>query len=135
MTVSTNDVSNTVVNDLFVPKGRLSRKPYILYTILNVVLAVVFGFVGGVFIGLDVPIVGVSVLVVTVFLSAWVGFVLTFKRLHDIGLPGTHTIWIYLVPIAINMFLQPVGMLISFGVFLWLAFATSDDYENKYGPV
>jgi uncharacterized membrane protein YhaH (DUF805 family) len=78
--------------------------------------------------------------VVAIVLLSWGGIVLTIKRLHDIGLSGVHSIWMWLINIAagalavISPVLSILFSLATLGVTLWLFFAPSQPSANEYGP-
>jgi len=107
--------------------GRLNRQPYVLYTIMMIIVAYVIAmigigtismmFMGSIDIGL---ILGLSLFLVLEVLMLILGFSVTIRRLHDIDKSGWWSLFAF-VPIA------------SFIMFIALCFIRGTDTENKYG--
>jgi len=132
----------TVSNALFSFDGRLGRLSYFGYACLMTLImfmgfgigfaAMSSGDGGGI-------TLGVILFIAALVFGTWVGLAIGIKRLHDMGLPGTHMIWIYLLNFgsgAVSASAPALGVLMSlasFGVALWMLFTPSVG-DNQYGP-
>lgn len=128
-------------------RGRVARLPYFGYSlaIFSLVLVLIGGGGTVIYYGrtgsdpMGAWVVGGVLIVFGVVLGWWIHFALLIKRLHDIGLPGTHAIWIILLSFAGSAVFRPtpaVGILLwltSFGVGLWLLFQPGTPGPNRYG--
>jgi uncharacterized membrane protein YhaH (DUF805 family) len=89
---------------LFGFQGRLARLPFFGYSILVFFLLGVSIIAGGAMIGVDSggggAVLGGLVIFAAIIGGIWAGLALTIKRLHDMGLAGTHAIWIYGLNVA-----------------------------------
>ena len=133
----------TISQTLFSFSGRIGRLAYLGYTLL---MALFVGVTIGGGIALMATgettgaVLGGGLAAIGFLLSIWMGLALLFKRLHDIGMSGAHSIWIYLINLAPNAtaLVSPTVTIllyiVSFGVMLWLLFMPGDAEPNKYGP-
>jgi len=142
-----------VRDTLFSFRGRIARLRYFGYGCLAGLIAVLLITGGGVafYLGRTVSTTGTpgaGLVVVACLLilaglvcAGWARLALTIKRLHDIGLIGTHVIWILLLDLSSSLVARAslgVGLLLelaSVGVSLWLLFQPGQDTTNRYGPV
>ena len=124
-------------------KGRIRRLAYFGYSIA---LTVLFGalIVGGMlsFDGAGPGVVlGGALFLAGIVGAVWCGLALTVKRLHDLGLSGYNAAWIMGLNVVGSVVGQASGGLAiafdlaSFGVGLWLLFASGQVQANEYGPV
>jgi uncharacterized membrane protein YhaH (DUF805 family) len=125
--------------------GRIGRVTYFGFNVMNTVAGalVVTVAVANMVRHNDQSSVMLSLALMAVTLIAlmWSGLALLIKRLHDIGLAGTHAIWIYLLGIssgaiaAHSAMLGATLMLANLGVALWLLFQRGQDSANRYGDI
>lgn len=125
--------------------GRLSRLPFFGLGILNMIVVIAVTAAGAA-LALSQhqdpasQVFGIVLIAAVWIAGFWAGLAVTIKRLHDMGLVGTHAIWIYLLgglggglvrdaPAAAT-----VVYVIAFGVWLWLVFQPGTDGPNRYGP-
>lgn len=127
---------------LFTFSGRMKRLEYFLYSLANFGIMFV-GFLLAIAIGESGNGAAVTLAILLGF-SAFIvavigGIAITIKRLHDMGMVGSHFIWIWLLGLAGGALstaapgLAIVCNIASFGVALWLLFAPSVG-DNQYGP-
>jgi uncharacterized membrane protein YhaH (DUF805 family) len=125
-------------------KGRIGRLTYFGLFLLNVVVAIPLVCIGVALVeDNNNPALGMLIVLATVLGGIWTYFALTIKRLHDMGLAGTHVIWIVLLSFAASSFAatttEPVlGLLLGIlnaGTSLWLVFQRGEDHQNRYGNV
>ncbi len=110
-----------MMKTLLTTRGRLSRKQYFLSTTIIVAITYAFMFIG--FLGVSrqgVEVAG-KVGVVVAMISIVAQLVVSIRRLHDLGRPGSH-LWLLLVPFYNLYFL------------LILSFAPGAPGANPYGP-
>ena len=111
------------MGSLFSMQGRISRRRYIVASLVVVVFtytcAFAIGFASGVS-GGDLQSAGVLGMVVGL-LGCVVQAFLAVRRLHDLGKPGWHY-WLFFVPFY-NIYLALV-----------LCFAKGSTSANEYGP-
>jgi uncharacterized membrane protein YhaH (DUF805 family) len=125
---------------MFSFNGRLARLPFFGYCVLLLFLCFLIGAAaamigpesraGGAVLGL--------VLLATLVVVISCGLALTIKRLHDMGLTGTHAIWIYglnVASLAVGPALSVLFDIAVGGVFLWLCLGAGQAQSNRYGPV
>ena len=124
---------------LFSFNGRLARLPFFGYCALLLFFCFLVG-AGAVGIRAETREGGAALGVVLLAVLVGViscGLSLTIKRLHDMGLAGTHAIWIYgnVAGVALAPSLSILFDLAVGGVFLWLCLAAGQPHSNHYGPV
>ena len=138
----------TLKQILFGLDGRLARLPFLGCGLLAL-LVVTFGMLvafGFLYLGVAYQndgklIIGVLIGMPTFIAFFWAGLALTIKRLHDMGLAGSHVIWIFILNIAGIAGTQAypaLGIilgLLSFGVALWLFLAPGQAAANTYGAI
>lgn len=111
------------MNSVFTMHGRLSRKQYIMYSMLITVItyacAFVVGFTGGMA-GNTVESAGALGFVIGMVGCAAQAFI-AVRRLHDLGKPGWHC-WLLLIPFY-NIYMCLV-----------LLFTRGVEGSNEYGP-
>jgi uncharacterized membrane protein YhaH (DUF805 family) len=134
-----------VVGALFSFRGRLARLPYFGYGLATaVMMLVLIGMGAGVMeAAKNVPVVraitGLLFVGGAIVCAIWIGIGLTVRRLHDMGLVGTHAIWIYLLSIlaelglATHSLMGAVLVLPNFGASLWLLFKPGMREVNRFG--
>lgn len=133
----------TFMQMLFSFQGRIARLPYFGLSV-GIILFLTFA----VFLSIaamssgdgGAVVAGIAILIPVVVVAVWAGLALTVKRLHDMGLPGTHAIWIYCLNLAPAMTISAPAFsailsLAGFAVSLWLIFSPGNPEENKYGAV
>lgn len=122
--------------------GRMARLNYFLVQIaamIVMVFAAIFaGFAGNVVGERDLMFVflGGPVFVV----GMWVYLTTTVQRLHDIGLPGWHLLWIegFLLVSSLFDVKDALGLVVNVAAIalsLYLMLMPGEDKENAYGPV
>lgn len=102
-------------------KGRARRKEYWYFTLCNIIISIVLGYIDAK-IGTFSLKAGVGILGTVYSLAVFIpGLAVFVRRLHDIGKSGW---WFFL------------GLVPCVGVLILLFFSTKDsqDGENKYGP-
>ncbi|MDQ7248715.1 DUF805 domain-containing protein [Dongia sedimenti] len=135
---------------LFSWDGRLGRLAYFGYSILLVTILVVLGLV------LLLPLrnaegatgVTVAIMVILTVMGTVGGFCLAAKRLHDLDLSAWHYVWMVFFPAIFNGFgaafrqldmpgpalmTALLGLVISFGIGLYLLFWPGSDGANRFG--
>jgi uncharacterized membrane protein YhaH (DUF805 family) len=125
---------------LFGFDGRLARLPFFGYCVLLLFICFLVG-AGALMVRAETrpagAVVGLILLAVLVGVISC-GLALTVKRLHDMGLAGTHVMWICGLNVA-NVALAPALSILFHlavgGVFLWLCLGSGQPRSNQYGPV
>ena len=121
--------------------GRISR---LTYFITQITVFFVAGLISAILLALGESIDNLSILfdltsLGVILLAAYIGIVLTIKRLHDIGYGGINVIWIFALNIGTTLFekvnstVSLLFALVSFVVALWLLFAPGTPGDNLYG--
>jgi uncharacterized membrane protein YhaH (DUF805 family) len=125
---------------LFGFNGRLARLPFFGYCVLLLFLCVLV-WAGAPVIKAETrasgAVLGLVLLAILVGIILC-GLGLTIKRLHDMGLAGTHAIWIYGLNVASVALAPALSILFDIavgGVFLWLCLGAGQPQSNRYGPV
>jgi len=139
------------MHEMFGFTGRMARLPYFGYSVLAYLVMAMLGAAGAVLLVSHNPVgilVAAVLFLAVVVVGVWTAIALWIKRLHDLDLPGTHTIWMILLYLAGNILWSLsvasnndgtfiVALLISLadlGVALWLLFAPGTPGVNSYGP-
>ena len=128
---------------LFSFQGRLARLPFFGYFLLgNLLIGMVM--VGGAVLAFSgqnaLVFVGAVILLAAVVGYVWVNIAINIKRLHDLGMSGTHLIWIMGINFAAgalsqaNASLSIIFYIASACIGLWMLFAPGQQGSNKYGP-
>lgn len=104
-------------------RGRMSRRQYVVYTLLIVLVSYAFAFaIGFVSAVSDNDVRNAGVLGLMVGIAGCVlQSLLAVRRLHDLGKPGRH-VWFLLVPFY-NIYFS-----------LILCFTQGSNTDNEYGP-
>jgi uncharacterized membrane protein YhaH (DUF805 family) len=125
---------------LFGFNGRLARLPFFGCCVLLLFFCVLVG-AGAPVIRAETreggAVLGLVLLAMLVGVISC-GLALTIKRLHDMGLAGTHAIWIYGLNVASVALAPALSILFDLavgGVFLWLCLGAGQAQSNQYGPV
>jgi uncharacterized membrane protein YhaH (DUF805 family) len=125
---------------LFGFNGRLARLPFFGYCVLLLFFCVLVG-AGAPVIRAETreggAVLGLVLLAILVGVISC-GLALIIKRLHDMGLAGTHAIWVYglnVASVALTPGLSVLTDLAVAGVFLWLCLGAGQPRSNQYGPV
>lgn len=121
----------------------MARLPYFGYSLLATVGGVIVMMLAGMIMQLGSVGTGIGMLLIIVAIGAmlWSGLALTMKRLHDLGLAGTHAIWVYMIHLSAGAVggssetLSILLGLVSLGVSLWLFFAPGNPNANQWGDV
>ena len=119
----------SIVDAFFSFNGKLTRLQYLWSIVLSAFIMVVLVFAGAAA-GANLNVGASIVFYVLAFVFYfWSSLAIPVKRLHDMGLPGTHLIWIIgLNMITASLAATGVGIvfsIISFCVALWLLFTPS----------
>ena len=104
-------------------RGRMSRRQYAVYTFLIVLVSYAFAFAIGYASAVsenDVHNAGMLGLAVAIA-SCVLQLLLSVRRLHDMGKPGSH-VWFLLIPFY-NIYFSLV-----------LCFTSGSKSDNQYGP-
>jgi uncharacterized membrane protein YhaH (DUF805 family) len=125
---------------LFGFDGRLARLPFVGYSVLLLFICFLAG-AGALMVRAETraagAVLGLVLLAVLVGVISC-GLALTVKRLHDMGLAGTHVMWIYGLNVASVSLAPALSILFHFavgGVLLWLCLTSGQPQSNQYGPV
>jgi uncharacterized membrane protein YhaH (DUF805 family) len=140
-----------VLEGYFFIDGRIRRWRFFLYALVLLIIIIPVLILLAVlavdnarspFIAGLIAVVGIWVF------SAWAGFALVVKRLHDLDKSGWHYVWMFLVPGLLGSSFSvhwsgggwswTIGYGQLFGIvsaiaFLWLVLAQGSDGPNKYG--
>lgn len=143
----------TFMDSLFSFRGRHGRLAYLGYAALLLVLGgaggIAAGMLGAFLVALRQDVASSIMLILFavagLVLIVWSYSAIVAKRLHDIGLPATHLIWIIGAPPVLavlqvvsagsptEFLLAVASAVLSWGVVLWLAIMPGQAHPNAYG--
>jgi uncharacterized membrane protein YhaH (DUF805 family) len=139
-----------MVEAYFSIEGRIRRWRFFLYALVLVLIIPVLTLLAFPAVGnaRDPFIAGIIAFVGIAVFWAWAGFALVVKRLHDLGKPGWHYVWMFLLPGLLTSGFTlhwssgggawTVGYRQAWGIvpvlaFLYLVLARGADGPNNYG--
>jgi uncharacterized membrane protein YhaH (DUF805 family) len=135
----------------FAIEGRIRRWPFFLYSLVLwiIVPLLVLLAVPAVDNARSPLVAGIIAFFAIFIFTSWAGFALVVKRLHDLGKPGWHYVWMFFIPGLLTSGFSvhwtgggggawtigygQVWGIVPLIAFLYLVLARGSDGPNKFG--